>query len=214
MSVWQDNTTDVGATDQDDAAIVQRAVAGDAGAFDQLVRRHAPRLLRMTYALVGNREDAEDLMQEALARAYFKLDTFAGRSAFFTWLYRIVLNLSISRRRRRRLESTHRVGRLEEAPSPIDNSAAADDTVETQEQLQQMRNAIAKLDVQRRTVLVLRDVEGLDYAQIAELLNLPKGTVRSRLHRARADLRQWMGIDPQPTPASATSATTAKETAS
>lgn len=185
-----------------DQQMIERALLGDAEAFDQLVACYAPRLLRMAYALVGNREDAEDLAQEALSKAYFKLDSFAGRSSFFTWLYRITVNLSISKRRKRRLESTHRSVALDDAPPPA-TQQTADQTLDTQEQLDRMRAAIEQLEEDRRTVLVLRDIEGLDYSQIAGVLDIPKGTVRSRLHRARSDLRERMqrddGLPTEPT---------------
>ncbi len=190
----------------DDQQMIERALLGDAEAFDQLVVCYAPRLLRMAYVLVGNREDAEDLAQEALSKAYFKLDSFAGRSSFFTWLYRITVNLSISKRRKRRLESTHRSVALDDAPPPA-TEQTADQTLDTQEQLDRMRAAIEQLEEDRRTVLVLRDIEGLDYSEIAGVLDIPKGTVRSRLHRARSDLRERMqrdsGSPPQTSPSPA-----------
>ena len=177
--------------------MIERALHGEAAAFDDLVQCHAPRLLRMAYALVGNREDAEDLAQEAFSQAYFKLDSFAGRSSFFTWLYRITVNLSISKRRKRRLETTHRSVTLDDAPPPA-TSQTADQVLDTQEQLERMRQAIDRLEADRRTVLILRDVEGLDYSEIADLLEIPKGTVRSRLHRARGELRESMHRDCTP----------------
>lgn len=158
-------------------------------AFDALVARHAQRLLRMVRNLTGTLEDAEDVTQEALAAAYFKLDSFAGRSSFFTWLYRIALNKAISRRRARRLESTH-------ASCPLDDAAAdapgGEEVLLRGEQIQRLREAIARLEPDRRSVLVLRDVDGRGYDEIGEILNIPKGTVRSRLHRARCDLRHLL----------------------
>ncbi len=182
-----------------DVQRIERVLQGDSDAFDELVQQYAPRLVRMAYALVGNREDAEDLAQEALAKAYFKLDSFAGRSSFFTWLYRITVNLSISKRRKRRIESTHHAVALDDAPPPITEQQGVD-RIETEEQLDRLRLAITQLEEDRRSVLVLRDVEGMDYGEIAEILNIPKGTVRSRLHRARGDLKDIMSISPPPSP--------------
>ncbi|QEG39434.1 RNA polymerase sigma factor [Roseimaritima ulvae] len=195
------------ASASDDQQMIERALLGDVEAFDQLVGCYAPRLLRMAYALVGNREDAEDLAQEALSKAYFKLDSFAGRSSFFTWLYRITVNLSISKRRKRRLESTHHAVTLDDAPPPA-TEQTADQTLDTQEQIDRMRAAIEQLEEDRRTVLVLRDIEGLDYSEIANVLDIPKGTVRSRLHRARGDLKERMQHDhgPPVQPSSTTAA--------
>lgn len=179
-------------SDTSDDALIGRALSGQSSAYDSLVRRHAGRLLTMIYAQVGNRDDAEDLMQETLAQAYFKLNTYAGRSSFFTWMYRIAFNLTISKRRKRRLESTHTRTHIESAPTPEDPSAAADQQMAVAEQVVQLRQAIEALEPDRRTVLVLRDIDGLDYGEIAELLSIPKGTVRSRLHRARLDLRELL----------------------
>jgi len=177
---------------EEESSLIARVVSGEREAFDTLVRRHSPRLLRMTYALVGNQQDAEDLMQEAFAKAYFKIQSFSGRSSFFTWLYRITVNQSISNRRKRRLESTHHSVAWEDAPPPADEQATADAALQTDEEIARVREAIAALEEDRRTVLVLRDLEGLDYAEIAEVLAIPKGTVRSRLHRARGDLQSLL----------------------
>lgn len=193
MSVQSSSSDDPAAQpadDGDDGRLIEQAKAGDATAFDALVRRHADRLLRMVRSLTPTREDAEDVTQETLAAAYFKLDTFAGRSTFFTWLYRIALNKAISKRRLRRLETTHSGRHLDEAPTPADPAAPAISRVEQAEQIEQLRNAIRQLEEDRQKVLVLRDVDGRDYGEIADILNIPVGTVRSRLHRARCDLKQ------------------------
>ncbi|WP_203328991.1 RNA polymerase sigma factor [Candidatus Laterigemmans baculatus] len=182
----------------DDGELIRLAREGEAAAFDALVRRHADRLLRMVRNLTGTLEDAEDVTQETLAAAYFKLDSFAGRSSFFTWLYRIALNKSISRRRKRRIESTHRGQPLCDAAAVDHSDSKTDGNLERlvrDEQLERLRTAIAQLDPERQQVLVLRDVDARDYGEIAEILNIPKGTVRSRLHRARCDLRRLLEAD-------------------
>lgn len=181
--------TEIDVESGSDGDLIQLARGGDADAFDLLVRRHADRLLRMVRNLVSNREDAEDVTQETLAAAYFKLDSFAGRSSFFTWLYRIALNKAISRRRLRRIETTHQGRTLDDAPPPADENSQVDGKLEQEEELIRLRAAIAQLEPDRRSALVLRDVDGRDYSEIAEILNIPVGTVRSRLHRARCDLR-------------------------
>lgn len=185
-----------GSSGEEESSIIARVAGGDREAFDTLVRRHSPRLLRMTFALVGNQQDAEDLMQEAFAKAFFKIQSFSGRSSFFTWLYRITVNQSISNRRKRRLESTHQSVAWDDAPPPTDAQATADTALQTAEEIERVRCAIAALEEDRRIVLVLRDIEGLDYAEIAEVLAIPKGTVRSRLHRARGDLQTLLDKRP------------------
>lgn len=183
----------------DDGELIRLAREGEAAAFDMLVRRHADRLLRMVRNLTGTPEDAEDVTQETLAAAYFKLDSFAGRSSFFTWLYRIALNKSISRRRKRRIETTHTGQPLNDAAVATEGTdrAAAEglERIVRDEQIERLRAAISQLDPERQKVLVLRDVDGRDYGEIAEILEIPKGTVRSRLHRARCDLRHLLEAD-------------------
>lgn len=175
----------------DDGDLIRRAREGEAAAFDALVRRHADRLLRMVRTLTRTPEDAEDVTQETLAAAYFKLDSFAGRSSFFTWLYRIALHKTISRRRKKRIETTH-------SGQPLSDDVAGEasedgsERIIRAEQAERLRRAIGRLDPERQCVLVLRDVEARDYAEIADILNIPKGTVRSRLHRARCDLRRML----------------------
>lgn len=185
--------------EETDETIISRTLEGEAEAFDILISRYAPRLTRMAYGLVNHHQDAEDLVQEALANAFFKLDSFGGRSSFFTWIYRITVNLSISKHRKRRIETTRKSIPLEETITSS-NGATPDSVAETEELVQQMRQAIAQLEDDRRSVLVLRDMDGLDYDQIAEILKIPKGTVRSRLHRARNDLKELMSRYSLPTP--------------
>jgi RNA polymerase sigma-70 factor (ECF subfamily) len=177
---------------ESDGDLIRLAKDGDETAFDSLVRRHADRLLRMVRNLTSCREDAEDVTQEALAAAYFKLDSFAGRSSFFTWVYRIALNKAISKRRLRRIETTHQSRNLDDAPAVEDPQAATESLLEQRETAEMLREAIARLEPDRRSVLVLRDCDGRDYAEIAEILNIPIGTVRSRLHRARCELRTML----------------------
>jgi RNA polymerase sigma-70 factor, ECF subfamily len=182
-----------GTLDESDTSLVEKAKQGDRAAIDRLVAKHWPRLLNMVYHLVGHREDAEDLAQETFAKALQRLDSFQGRSQFFTWLYRIATNLAISQRRRRRVETVRpREGLDLDQQRSGDAEVAPVNRLADAEQIDRLRASIARLDPERRAVLVLRDVDGLDYEQIAEILQIPAGTVRSRLHRARLDVRQWM----------------------
>jgi RNA polymerase sigma-70 factor (ECF subfamily) len=192
LSVQSSSSHDAGtnAPVDEDGRLIELARAGDGTAFDTLVQKHAERLLRMVRTLTPSREDAEDVTQETFAAAYFKLDSFAGRSSFFTWLYRIALNKAISKRRLRRLETTHQGRQLEDAPAAATDQPRAVDQLERDEELDRLRDAIRQLESDRQKVLVLRDVDGRDYGEIAEILNIPVGTVRSRLHRARCDLKQ------------------------
>jgi len=176
----------------DDAQLISDTLAGDRAAFGSLVRKYQGRLFNTLLHVVGSREEAEDVVQETLVQAFVKLETFRGRSAFYTWLYRIAFNMSISRRRRRRPEMSidhhyettgHEIESHEDAP---------DDHLLRQEQVQQVRQAIGKLNEQHRAILILREIEGYDYETIGEILDVPPGTVRSRLHRARLQLRDLL----------------------
>jgi RNA polymerase sigma-70 factor (ECF subfamily) len=175
-----------------DGALVARAQRGDDAAFSELVQRHASRLLNMVSHLVGSREDAEDLVQETFVQAYRGLGTYQGRSQFFTWLYRIATNRAISTHRKRRLETVQRREALVWEQQPGRERSDPGTAVIEAEETQRVQHAIARLPEDRRAVLVLRDIDGLDYAEIAEILQLPAGTVRSRLHRARLELRELL----------------------
>ncbi len=172
-----------------DAQLVEETLGGQPEAFGKLVLKYQDRLFNAVLHVVGNPEDARDMVQEALVQAFLKLESFQRRSAFYTWLYRIALNAAISHRRRLRpmalVEGAGATGRLPPSNHEADPAAVLD----CKERCRQVRQAIAQLADDHRAVLVLRDIEGCDYQTIAEILALPVGTVRSRLHRARLQLR-------------------------
>ncbi|MEO8269677.1 MAG: sigma-70 family RNA polymerase sigma factor [Aureliella sp.] len=178
----------------EDKQSIERVLSGDSSAFGAIVTRHQRRLLGLLVHACGDCELAEDIAQEAFARAYQKLDMFTGESQFYTWLARIAMNLLFSDRRRKRLENQVSRAALDVA---LDNDgftnrradAAPDRQMELDETQQCVRQAIAMLEEERRAVVILRDFDGLDYESIAETLGIPVGTVRSRLHRARLELR-------------------------
>ncbi|MCA9130329.1 MAG: sigma-70 family RNA polymerase sigma factor [Planctomycetales bacterium] len=176
----------------EDIQSIKRVLAGDAAAFADLVGRYERRLQGLLLHACGSRELAEDISQEAFARAYRKLNLFSGDSQFYTWLARIALNLLASDRRRKRLEN--QLGRegLEVAIDSFGNAASQVDSLDQSETRECVQHAIAQLDEDRRMVLLLRDFDGMDYDAIAETLDIPIGTVRSRLHRARLDLRSLL----------------------
>jgi RNA polymerase sigma-70 factor (ECF subfamily) len=142
--------------------------------------------------VVGSREEAEDVSQEAFVQAFVKLDSFGGRSAFYTWLYRIAFNVSVSRRRRRRAEVSIDLHRERTGDEPPDSGDGPSEQLLREEQVRQVRGAIDALSEEHRAILVLREMEGCCYDTIAEILELPVGTVRSRLHRARLQLREQL----------------------
>jgi RNA polymerase sigma-70 factor (ECF subfamily) len=174
----------------DDLSLVAACRAGDREAFGELVRRYQDRLYPTALRLTGRSEDALDLLQEAFLRAYRKLAQFHGHSSFYTWLYRLMVNLALSNRRRRRLAN----GRPYEATSNLDLAADPDLSdpaapLERAERDRQVQLALNALAPDHRAVLVMKDLDGMRYEEIAGTLGVPVGTVRSRLHRARGELR-------------------------
>jgi len=178
-----------------DAALVTRARDGDRAAFDQLVIRHEDRVYNMALRMLGNADDALDLAQEVFLSAYRALGTFESKSLFSTWLYRVTVNRCRDELRRRATVKHTRPRPLggpagEDAPSdPPARGASPADAAILRESLDLVSAAVAALPEDAREALVLRDVEGLEYEEIASVLEVPVGTVRSRLHRARSLLR-------------------------
>ena len=136
--------------------------------------------------LTGSTEEAEDVAQEAFVQAYLKLDSFQRTAQFFTWLYRIAFNLAVSRNRKKRPRVSFTAAQEAGAPDPVAEGYAPDAATLADERSALLHEAVAKLPEDYRQVLVLREFEGCDYQRIAEVLELPIGTVRSRLFRARA----------------------------
>jgi RNA polymerase sigma-70 factor, ECF subfamily len=176
----------------DDQRLISACLAGDNAAFGALVTRYQDRLYNTVFRLVGNTEDARDVVQESFLSAYQSLTAFKGDSLFFTWLYRIAINNAISMKRRQRamlrlapgLES----GAVSE-PADLSDAARPGRSLEMAEDEQTVQQALNQLSPEHRAVLVLKDMEGRKYEEMAELLEVPIGTVRSRLHRARLELR-------------------------
>jgi RNA polymerase sigma-70 factor (ECF subfamily) len=179
-----------------DVALVERVRGGDVSAYDTLVRKYERQLFRIAHHITQNREDAEDVMQDAFLKAYEKLDQFQGNSKFYTWLVRIAVNESLMRLRKRRsgrMVSIDEDIQTEEGSMPRD-FADWDPNPEqnyTQAELTEiLRKTIQGLPRGFRVVFVLRDVEGLSTEETAETLGLSIPAVKSRLLRARLQLRE------------------------
>jgi RNA polymerase sigma-70 factor (ECF subfamily) len=184
------------------AALLARARTGDRGAFGQLVMLYQDRLYNGVLRMVGDRDEATELTQEAFARGLAGLDGFRGEAGAYTWLFRIAVNLSISRLRK---QQRHRVfsldrpalssgnGHENQASGLIDRVRQSEldpsASLEARERAEQVVAALGRVDPEYRAVLVMRDVEGFDYQQMAEVLELPLGTLKSKLFRARVALR-------------------------
>ena len=191
----------------DDLALIAETRAGRTDAFGTLVHRYQDRLYPTALRLTGRAEDALDLLQDAFLRAFQKLGGFHGDSSFYTWVYRIMVNLALSERRKR----SPRLFRRDPAAMPVDPAAPAESTdpaagLERAEREAMVQAALGRLAPDHRAVVVMKEFDGLRYDEIAEALGVPVGTVRSRLHRARSDLREsllaagYVPINVEPTP--------------
>lgn len=174
---------------QFDQECIAAVRGGDRAAFGRLVTRYQDRLFNTLTRLLGSADDAQDITQDALVQAYLKLDSFQGNSAFYTWLYRIAFNLAMSHARRRRPVSLPENDGSAPRHEPTDNQPLPHEQMVTQEQIDSVSAAIEALASEHREVVVLREIEGCDYDQIADILGIPIGTVRSRLFRARMQLK-------------------------
>jgi RNA polymerase sigma-70 factor (ECF subfamily) len=179
-----------------DLLLVERALDGELPAFEQLVSRYQNRITAYAARMLNDHDEAEDVAQEAFIKAYRSLDSFRGASSFSTWLYRITTNLCIDRARKRK-RSPQQAYSLDE-PFDKDEDRGGRDVpdvtaepsrgVERDELRQQVRLTVAEMPDKLRQVLVMCDIQGMAYEQIAQVLDCPIGTVKSRLFHARADL--------------------------
>ncbi len=171
---------------------MQAALGGDKEAFGCLVERYQDRVFNMLVRLLGNRDDARDLVQDAFVQAFVKLDSFRGDAKFYTWLYRIAMNLALSHRRRRRPTESLDASKENVGEEPMaQQPTAAQDMIEC-ERAEQLQQALLNLNEMSRQILVLRELECYSYEAISEILELPVGTVRSRLFRARMQLKEQL----------------------
>jgi RNA polymerase sigma-70 factor (ECF subfamily) len=181
----------------DERALIQRCIAGDAAAFEPLVEKYRQRVWRLAFQVLHDREEAWDVAQEAFVRAFHSLPSFRGQSAFYTWLFRITVNVATDRHRQRgaqaRAFGPERVTEEEWARSAPDPAGGPDQAATRAEQRERIRHALDALPPKARTIIMLSDVEGLSYREIAEVLNCPIGTVMSRLHNARKRLKGLLG---------------------
>jgi RNA polymerase sigma-70 factor (ECF subfamily) len=176
-----------------DDALIDRTLAGENEAFGELVVRHQDRLYNTLAHVTGDADEAREVAQDAFVQAFVKLATFQRSSTFYTWLFRIAFNLQIGRKRR---ERRHRI--WEQFQLAGGSGAAVGQEpgrrLEAAECAQCVRAAIDALADDHREVLLLREMEGCPYDEISRILDVPVGTVRSRLHRARAHLREILRL--------------------
>jgi RNA polymerase sigma-70 factor, ECF subfamily len=175
-----------------DEELVASSLAGDRSAFDQLVLRWDRKIQGAIYRLIGSEEEARDLCQEAFLKAYRGLGAFKGEARFSSWLYQIALNLCRDRMRRRRGRTVVSLDALEaDGQAPVlREEANALDLVEARDLQQRVKAAVLALADEQREVIVLKEYEGLTFQQIAEVLDLPVSTVKTRLYRGLDRLRE------------------------
>jgi RNA polymerase sigma-70 factor (ECF subfamily) len=181
-----------------DWALVQRVQAGDVRAFDQLINKYRERLFAIVYNLTANREDASDLTQEAFIKAFRSIRHFKGDSSFFTWLYRIAVNASLTHLKRSRLrrffsfETLHEDISQSELIEALADKMQSDKPALAKELQEKLNEALQRLSPNHRTVVVLFEIEGLSHQEIAQVMECSEGTVRSRLHYAKQQLQSYL----------------------
>jgi RNA polymerase sigma-70 factor (ECF subfamily) len=172
-----------------DELLVRRAQRGERFAFEKLVERHEQRLYTLAARVLGSRDEAADAVQDALVRAWLALPKFRGDARFSTWLYRITVNAAHDARAKRRAPP------VEEPPDPVDPR----DRFAERELSGELQRALDALDESYRVAVVLYDVLGCSYAEIAELTEVPEGTVKSRIFRGRSELAERLGTPAEST---------------
>lgn len=185
---------------QEERTLVLSAGKGDRLAFRVLVERYQSRAFAIAYNILRRREDAEDVVQESFVKAFLALRGFKGESTFYTWLYRIVYNMAIDFKRK----ISRRAGDIQVSDQQLDlvvqesaflaqvGNQSPDDFLQRKEQARTIVRVLEKLSDEHRMVIILREIDGLNYEQIAEVLGISKGTVMSRLHYARQKLQEQL----------------------
>lgn len=176
-----------------DQTLIDSCLAGRRDAFGQLVERYQNRLFHSLLHLLGSAEDAQDAAQDAFVHAFEKLGTYRGQSQFYSWLFRIAFNTAVSAKRKtRRMSVSLEARRDASGLEPSDGNPAAEPSfaMDVSDRQRLVRQALSELSDEFRTALVLKEIDGMSYDEIADLVQVPLGTVRSRIHRARLELRE------------------------
>jgi RNA polymerase sigma-70 factor (ECF subfamily) len=182
---------------EEDREVVRRIQAGETEAFEVLVEKYKRKTFRLAYGVLRDQEEALDVAQEAFVKAFRSLPKFKGESAFYTWLFRITMNVALDRKRQRAARARS-LGTEDVPPEEWERTAVATDTSPDDEAVSAQRRArigraLESLPEHHRSIIILSDIEGLSYREIAEVLAIPMGTVMSRLHNARKRLREALG---------------------
>ena len=175
-----------------DSELITECLQGRTDSFGQLVTRYQERLFGTLVTMLGSVEDARDVAQEAFVQAYQKLDSFRGQSAFYSWLFRIALNSSVDHHRRQRRPTVSIDAAREQTgaePTDLHPDTSPSFSIERTERQKLVQLALSKLSPEYRQVLILKEMEDMKYEEIAAAVKIPVGTVRSRIHRGRAELK-------------------------
>ena len=182
-----------------DFATVKEVQAGNVSAFDHLILKYRERVYGVVYNLTANREDAADLTQDAFIKAFQSINRFQGHCSFFTWLYKIAINTTLSHLRKNRLrsffslEKIHEDGTNAQILEQLTDKKGADRDTYLRELQEKLNEALLKLSIPHRTVITLFEIDGLSHSEIAEVMGCSEGTVRSRLHYAKQFLQGELG---------------------
>jgi len=176
--------------------LVTAAKGGDVASYEVLVRYFSPRLISMVTGMIQNSHDAQDIVQDAMVRAYNALGRYEAKATFYTWLYRIAYNLTLNYVKSKKRKKQVSMDQMEEQTGLnttefIDRSATSDPErqLELEHLKKRLNKALQELSEKHRAVVTMFDIEGLPHAKIAEILNISEGTVRSRLHYAHRELQ-------------------------
>lgn len=181
-----------------DWSVVQKVQAGNVGAFDQLVQKYRGQIFSVIYNMTSNREDASDLTQETFIKAFQGIGRFRGKSSFFTWIYRIAVNATMTflkKRSRRRYISYENIDEEASSSEVVERLTASNRSEKgalVSELQEKLNDALQKLSLKHRSVVILHEIEGLEHAEIAEITRTSVGTVRSRLHYAKQQLQSYL----------------------
>lgn len=181
-----------------DWAIVQKVKEGNVGAFDQLVRKYREQIFGVIYNLTSNRADASDLTQDTFIKAFQAIGRFKGKSSFFTWLYRIAINTSMTflkkqgRRRYINVETLTEEASSAEIVEKLVAKNRSEKGALVHELQEKLNESLQKLSPKHRTVVILHEIQGLEHSEIAEITKTSVGTVRSRLHYAKQQLQSYL----------------------
>jgi len=181
--------------DQNEQLLLEKAKAGDVAAFEELIEAYQKKVYNLALRIIGNADDAADLAQEAFIRIFKAISGFKEQSSFSTWVYRITTNVCLDEIRRRKnrkvisLDEEIHVDDGDLKRQVVSDETGPDEAAEREELRRVVNEAISSLPVEQRTAITLRDLNGMSYEQIAQILNCPAGTVKSRINRARQALK-------------------------